>query len=192
MCKHPKVRYSHYLTFLFLLLFLLLWNLLSQNSFRIIQKILFHLIIKRYHEWTEYRRACLKNGYLRRTARISKDFTGPFIEKIFRQRWMLISDTRSMLRMDITLATLAMENTPGISSPSRELPKIEIPRDRNGEFEPQIMSKFQTRTTVIEDKIINIYTLGLVTTDIQVHLWDIYGAVVSRDLVSILRTKFFL
>jgi transposase-like protein len=46
------------------------------------------------------------------------------------------------------------------------------------------MPKFQTRTLEIEDKIINMYGLGLTTRDIQAHLRDIYGAEISTDLVS--------
>jgi transposase-like protein len=46
------------------------------------------------------------------------------------------------------------------------------------------MPKFQTRTLEIEDKIINMYGLGLTTRDIQAHLRDIYGADISADLVS--------
>jgi len=67
--------------------------------------------------------------------------------------------------------------------------EIEVPRDRNSEFEPQIIPKFQTRTNEMDEKIINMYWLGLTTADIQRHIRDIYGAEISKDLVSNITDK---
>jgi putative transposase len=64
-----------------------------------------------------------------------------------------------------------------------EIP-IEVPRDRNGAFQPQIIKKNQTRFDGFDDKIISMYARGMSTRDIQAHLQDIYGVEVSPDLIS--------
>jgi putative transposase len=64
-----------------------------------------------------------------------------------------------------------------------ELP-IAVPRDRNGDFNPQIIKKNQTRFDGFDDKIISMYARGMTTRDIQAHLQDIYGVEVSPDLIS--------
>jgi putative transposase len=61
---------------------------------------------------------------------------------------------------------------------------IAIPRDRNGEYEPQIIKKHQRRFEGFDDQIISMYGRGMTTRDIQGHLKDIYGVDVSPDLVS--------
>jgi putative transposase len=64
-----------------------------------------------------------------------------------------------------------------------EIP-IEVPRDRKGEFNPQIIPKHQTRFSGFDDKIISMYARGMTTRDIQAHLQEIYGVEVSADLIS--------
>jgi len=64
-----------------------------------------------------------------------------------------------------------------------ELP-IEIPRDRRGSFEPQIIAKHQSRWTGFDDKIISLYARGLTVREIQSHLEELYGAEVSPSLIS--------
>jgi len=61
---------------------------------------------------------------------------------------------------------------------------IDVPRDRTGAFQPQIIKKNQTRFDGFDDKIISMYARGMTTRDIQAHLQDIYGVEVSPDLVS--------
>lgn len=61
---------------------------------------------------------------------------------------------------------------------------IEVPRDRNSDFEPQLIKKGQRRFTGFDDKIISMYALGLSTRDIQVHLKEIYSVDVSPELIS--------
>jgi len=61
---------------------------------------------------------------------------------------------------------------------------IDVPRDRNAEFEPQIIKKNQRRFEGFDDKIISMYARGMTTRDIQGHLKDIYGVDVSPDLIS--------
>lgn len=61
---------------------------------------------------------------------------------------------------------------------------IEVPRDREGSFEPQIIPKGQTRFTGFDEKIIALYSHGLPTREIQAHLEEIYGVDVSPTLIS--------
>lgn len=61
---------------------------------------------------------------------------------------------------------------------------IQVPRDRNSSFEPQIVPKHQRRFSGFDDKIISMYSRGMTVRDIQDHLEDIYGVEVSPDLIS--------
>ena len=68
--------------------------------------------------------------------------------------------------------------------------EIAIPRDRNGEFEPQIIKKNETSLSGdIEEKIISMYAKGMSTSDISAHIEDIYGLEVSDSLVSRITDK---
>ena len=62
--------------------------------------------------------------------------------------------------------------------------EIEVPRDRQGEFEPQIVGKHQRRFSGFDDKILSMYARGMTTREIQGHLQDIYGVEVSPSLIS--------
>lgn len=61
---------------------------------------------------------------------------------------------------------------------------IQVPRDRNANFEPKIIPKNQTRFTGLDDKIISLYARGMTTRDIQAELEDMYGVEVSATLIS--------
>ena len=61
---------------------------------------------------------------------------------------------------------------------------IDIPRDRDGSFEPELIQKGQTRIDGMDDKIIGLYAAGLSTRDIRAHLEEVYGLCVSADLIS--------
>lgn len=61
---------------------------------------------------------------------------------------------------------------------------IEIPRDRQGSFEPQLISKHQTRWTGFDDKILSLYARGLTVREIQAHLEEMYGTDLSPSLIS--------
>src|SRR6266508_6884175 len=61
---------------------------------------------------------------------------------------------------------------------------IEVPRDRNGTFEQQIIEKHQTRFTGFDSNIISLYARGLSTREIQQHLEEIYGVEVTAGLIS--------
>lgn len=62
--------------------------------------------------------------------------------------------------------------------------EINIPRDRNGEFEPQIIQKHQRNITGIEDKVLSLYTAGLSTRDIHDQIKELYDVEISADMVS--------
>jgi len=62
--------------------------------------------------------------------------------------------------------------------------ELEIPRDRNAEFEPQVIRKYQTTANELEDRIVAMYAKGLSTRDIEDQMKDIYGIEVSPTLVS--------
>ena len=64
-----------------------------------------------------------------------------------------------------------------------ELP-IEVPRDRQGTFEPQLITKHQTRWSGFDDKIISLYARGMTVREIQSHLEEMYGTEVSPSLIS--------
>ena len=61
---------------------------------------------------------------------------------------------------------------------------ISVPRDRQSDFEPQIVQKGQRRFTGFDDKILSMYARGMTVRDIQGHLTDIYNVDVSPDLIS--------
>jgi putative transposase len=61
---------------------------------------------------------------------------------------------------------------------------IEVPRDREGSFEPQLVRKRQSRFTGFDAKILGMYARGMTVRDIQGHLEDVYGVEVSPDLIS--------
>src|SRR3954451_12092627 len=62
--------------------------------------------------------------------------------------------------------------------------EIEVPRDRNGTFTPQIVAPHQRRFTGFDDKILSLYARGMTTREIQGHLEEIYGVEVSPSLIS--------
>ena len=68
--------------------------------------------------------------------------------------------------------------------------EIDIPRDRKGDFEPQLLKKQQTTLTGdIEEKILSMYAKGMSTSDIESHIRDIYGLDVSDSTVSRITDK---
>ena len=68
--------------------------------------------------------------------------------------------------------------------------EIKIPRDRNGEFEPQLIKKNQTTLTGdIEEKILSMYAKGMTTSDIESYIQDIYGLDCSDTTISRITDK---
>lgn len=67
---------------------------------------------------------------------------------------------------------------------------VAVPRDRKGEFEPQLLKKNQTSVSQdIEEKILSMYAKGMTTSDIEEHIRDIYGVEVSDTTVSRITDK---
>lgn len=62
--------------------------------------------------------------------------------------------------------------------------EIEVPRDRAGSFDPQLIAKYQRRFPGFDDKIISMYARGMSTREITGHLRELYGIDVSPDLIS--------
>ena len=68
--------------------------------------------------------------------------------------------------------------------------EVSVPRDRKGEFEPQLLKKNQTSVSQdIEEKILSMYARGMTTGDIETHIRDIYGIEVSDSTVSRITDK---
>jgi putative transposase len=62
--------------------------------------------------------------------------------------------------------------------------EIDVPRDRDGSFEPRIVAKRQRRLAGVDELVISLAAKGLTTGEISAHLADVYGAEVSRDTIS--------
>lgn len=62
--------------------------------------------------------------------------------------------------------------------------ELNIPRDRAGEFEPKIVSKYQRNVTGIEDKVMALYAAGMTTRDIAEQIKNLYDVEISADMVS--------
>jgi putative transposase len=62
--------------------------------------------------------------------------------------------------------------------------QIEVPRDRDASFTPQIVAKRQRRLSGVDDLVISLVAKGLTTGEVQAHLAEIYGVTVSRETIS--------
>ena len=62
--------------------------------------------------------------------------------------------------------------------------ELEVPRDRQSSFDPQLIAKYQRRFPGFDDKIISMYARGMSTREIVGHLRELYGIEVSPDLIS--------
>ena len=61
---------------------------------------------------------------------------------------------------------------------------LDIPRDRAGTFDPQLIAKYQRRFPDFDEKIISMYARGMTVREIRGHLQELYGIEVSPDLIS--------
>ena len=68
---------------------------------------------------------------------------------------------------------------------------IDIPRGRNGSFEPRLIAKHQTRWTGFDEKILSLYARGMTVREIQSHLEEMYGAEVSPALPAWMGSRVF-
>ena len=62
--------------------------------------------------------------------------------------------------------------------------QVQVPRDRDASFEPQIVAKRQRRLGGVDDMVISLVAKGLTTGEVQAHLAEIYGVEVSRETIS--------
>src|SRR4051794_17645161 len=62
--------------------------------------------------------------------------------------------------------------------------EIEVPRDRNGSFDPAIVKKWQRRSGDVDTIVLSLYAKGLTTGEISAHFAEIYDASVSKDTIS--------
>lgn len=68
--------------------------------------------------------------------------------------------------------------------------ELEVPRDRNGEFEPKVVKKYQnTLTQDMEEKILSMYAKGMTTGDIESHMQELYGIDISDSTISRITDK---
>lgn len=67
--------------------------------------------------------------------------------------------------------------------------ELDIPRDRNGEFEPQVVKKYQRDVSNIEDQVLSMYAKGMTTRDISTHLKSVYGVDASAEMISRMTNK---
>jgi transposase-like protein len=67
--------------------------------------------------------------------------------------------------------------------------EVTVPRDRNGDYEPQVLQKYQANTNELEDKIIAMYARGMTQRDIETHLAELYGIEVSAQTISTITNK---
>jgi transposase-like protein len=67
--------------------------------------------------------------------------------------------------------------------------EIDVPRDRAGTFEPQIVKKRQRRLNGVDEIVLSLYAKGLTTGEISAHFAEIYGASVSKETVSRITDK---
>jgi putative transposase len=67
--------------------------------------------------------------------------------------------------------------------------EIEVPRDRDGSFEPQIVAKRQRRLSGVEDLVLSLSAKGLTHGEISAHLAEVYGASVSKATISTITEK---
>src|SRR5260221_6252471 len=67
--------------------------------------------------------------------------------------------------------------------------EIDVPRDRNGDFKPKILHKYETSSNELEDKIVTLYAKGMSTGDLRASLQDMYGVAVSEATISAVTDK---
>src|SRR5450631_3410679 len=61
---------------------------------------------------------------------------------------------------------------------------LRIPRDREGRFDPKLIARYQRRFPGFDEKIVSMYARGMIVSEIQGHLLELYGLEVSPDLIS--------
>ena len=99
------------------------------------------------------------------------------------------------LAMRKTVRVIYRQITNATSIPPKKLKsqygefQIDVPKDRNGEFEPKLISKYQRDISGIEDKAISLYARGMSARDIHDQLNGLYGIDLSAEMVSKITDK---
>ena len=62
--------------------------------------------------------------------------------------------------------------------------EIDVPRDRNSEFQPALVGKRQKRLQLLNDQVLSLYARGMTVRDIQSYVEELYGTEISRDLIT--------
>lgn len=75
-----------------------------------------------------------------------------------------------------------------VVSSIREI-ELNVPQDRKGDFEPQVVKKRQTDISSIEDQVLSMYAKGMTTRDIRTHLENVYGVETSAGMISKMTDK---
>jgi putative transposase len=118
-----------------------------------------------------------ENGLLKQLTKalVERALQAEMTEHLGHDKHAPVTNTRSNARNGKSSKTLKGE--------FGQLP-IDIPRDRDGSFAPQLVTKHQTRWTGFDDKILSLYSRGMTVREIQAHLTDMYGTDVSPSLIS--------
>ncbi|XAM38649.1 IS256 family transposase ISCbo4 [Terrisporobacter petrolearius] len=66
---------------------------------------------------------------------------------------------------------------------------VSVPRDRNAEFEPKVIKKYEIACNDLDNKVISLYARGLTVSDIRAELGDLYGIDISESMVSKITDK---
>ena len=62
--------------------------------------------------------------------------------------------------------------------------ELDVPRDRDGSFDPKLVRKRQRRLSGVDEMVISLTAKGLTTGEVQAHLAEVYGSEVSRETIS--------
>ncbi len=118
------------------------------------------------------------------------------VERMFKELFSPVLQGMLEAEMDDHLGYEKYEHTQGLNTNTRNGHSsktltgnfgnldIDIPRDREGEFEPQVVKKHQRDISDIEHKVISMYGKGMTTRDITSHLNEIYGVELSAEMIS--------
>lgn len=139
-------------------------------------KALLDLILKEYNpETTEDIHSVFKN------------LTAELIEE------MLVAELDDHLDYDYGDKPLGLNSRNGTSGKTLKSSggevRIDVPRDRDGSFEPKIVKKYEKDISNIENQIISMYGRGMTTRDISSHIMEIYGFGLSESMVSRITNK---
>lgn len=122
-----------------------------------------------------------------------KQLTGRLVERVLRAELdeHLVQERRDppSLVQERQDAPQRAENRSNGTTPKTLLTEhgpvpIDVPRDRQGTFEPQLLPKWSRRVSGLDDKILGLYARGMSVRDIEGHLSELYGTVISPELIS--------